>query len=150
MQRKGFTLMEVLVAVAIVATLSTAAITNYGAGAARVRWDAARAALIQVYQGQRAWCSAVPAPAGFVGPIAATCVGAACGWRSLGMENPNDGMAGFPSQQIIQLSIDNVSGDCQTGTFRIVAARGGGAGGPTQALDQDFVFGTAGTAWPQP
>jgi prepilin-type N-terminal cleavage/methylation domain-containing protein len=55
MERRAFTLIEVLIAITIVGIVSSIAVGQYGTAVARARWDAARDILLSIYSGEQTY-----------------------------------------------------------------------------------------------
>ena len=55
MRRTGFTLIEVLIAIAIVGIVASVSIGQYGLTVQRARWDAAQNILMAVYAGEQTY-----------------------------------------------------------------------------------------------
>lgn len=151
-RRSGFTLMEVLVAVTIVAILGSAGLANYGQAAARARWDTAQSVVFKIYQGERNYCSALlpqgSEGANFVQPLGPNgCNGAAAcvaNWRALGMEDLNE------AGGAVRYSVTGNGGTCAAGTLTVTARLDpdGDGAGPSMTLTENFGFDNA--TWARP
>ena len=60
MERSGFTLIEILVAVAILGIISAAAVANYGVSVQRSRFDAVQSVLQSIYDGEQTFAASNP------------------------------------------------------------------------------------------
>lgn len=138
MGRHGFTLTEILIAIAIVGIVSSAAVVNYGVATQRSQFDAARAVLLTIYDGEWRYFNTVSFGTAFrsIGtPVcAAGAAGAACrtDWRNnLGMDNPN-----MVAGQAVSYGVV-AGGVAPNFTFTATATYGAGQ---TQILNQDREF----------
>ena len=115
----GFTLTEVLITVVILAIVAAAAVANYGVTVQRARFDAARAVLVKIFEGEKFYYSTLSA----AGAFTATPASAQLWLNDLQMDIPNNANVTY--------TITQPGG---AGTFTATATFVGP--GTTQTIDQ--------------
>ncbi|MBI2104201.1 MAG: prepilin-type N-terminal cleavage/methylation domain-containing protein [Candidatus Omnitrophica bacterium] len=119
MQKRGFTLLEVLVAVSIVAIIASVAIPQYTKAVQRSYWRTARDILQTIYSGEQVYETDTKT---YVDP-------AGCAWRCIYMDDPNSGT--IP----VTYSVGGVSKTTFTATATYTTT------GKTQTVDENRNWG---------
>jgi len=128
MDRKGYTLMEILIAVAIVGILSAAAITNYGRTIQLSRFQTMNDVLQQIYTGEQVYFSNKDTF------LAAACTSSAANqatWRLLYVDSPCDGTVTYV--------VDSVAAATSTTSATFTATATWGT--KTRTINQDRTLG---------
>jgi prepilin-type N-terminal cleavage/methylation domain-containing protein len=135
-RRTGFTLMELLVVVIVIAILAAVAIPNYRRSIERGYWRQANDLLLTIYHGERAYFLTNNK---YHGPLDAS--KSMDEWRKIHMDNPNTG--GIP--------VDfRVTAAAAPPGFKATAKRvGGPCDNKTQTIDEQRQPG-AGDTWTNP
>ena len=110
--RRGFTLMELLIVVVIIAIVAAIGMPSYRKAIERNYWRGAQDVLRAIYSGEQVYWTQRDT---YVQPTA--CPAPDPAWRCIGMDNPN--LAADPPTQYV---VDNVAAN----TFRVTAVRGDG------------------------
>lgn len=140
MGRAGFTLTEILVAVALVGILAAVAVVNYGLTIQRTRFDTARDVITKIYDGEQKYFSTIAEGFSFF-PTPANTQGACSGavpcinlWRgNLFMDDPNPNP---PAPVGGPIGYAVTTAGAPPTTFTVTATYNG----LTQTVDQNRVF----------
>ena len=118
----GFTLLEILVVVGILAILASTSLLGYRKAVERTYWRTAQDTLRAIYAGEQVYWTGVDS---FIQPT-----GCAPAWQCIGMDNPNNA-PNNPTQFVID--------GATVAAFRATAARGDGR---CMSIDQANAFAT--------
>ncbi len=144
MERRGLTLAEVMVTVAIIGIVAAATVSNFGVAVQRARWDAAQNILLTIYAGEQVYYAlnnaATPASQRYYPPGTFIDVSTPMSsWRSnIYCDNPNDPTVPIPPDRV-RYRVDANAASPATFTATASYFRGGALVG-TLTVNQNRVL----------